>query len=430
MQMPVKPKRGCICIRRKKEEVKNSLTKIFSDSNAAAYKDQPKEIQAYLTYLVSDVLTNGTGVVMSKSINTKDDTYKAWKDDESINVYSYLNYAISKNWIDTSLLKDYIKSNEQYSDSSEVYQGIINYILDYVDSDNSFDKLIYRYMIKSGTITGRQVCMMLYEQGILDQDDEQYNGLKAGNVGAYDFMRSKIQSLEITPGQLGLEPCTGSLVATDPNTGEVLACVSYPGYDNNRLANTMDSDYYSKLLTNQSRPFYNNATQEKTAPGSTYKPLSAIAGLTEGVIDVNTYLPCAGVYKKVTPNPKCWIYLSSHGNLNVSQGIQHSCNDFSMKSVTDWGSIMPVIQSWTVIPQMERVHRIIIQANVVLQNFKNMRKNSVLEILRVWKFLNLTRRYPMTTLYYLLSDRVPTTILPVSLQDISQQLQMMEPYTT
>ena len=61
----------------RKEEVKNSLTKIFSDSNAAAYKDQPKEIQAYLTYLVSDVLTNGTGVVMSKSINTKDDTYKA-----------------------------------------------------------------------------------------------------------------------------------------------------------------------------------------------------------------------------------------------------------------------------------------------------------------------------------------------------------------
>ena len=59
----------------------------------------------------------------------------------------------------------------------------------------------------------------------------------------------------------------------------------------------MDSDYYSKLLTNQSRPFYNNATQEKTAPGSTYKPISAITGLTEGVIDVNTYLPCAGVFR-------------------------------------------------------------------------------------------------------------------------------------
>ena len=312
----------------RKEEVKNTLTKVLNDSKAAAYKDQPKEVQAYLTYLVSDVLTNGTGVLMSKSIDTKDATYKAWKDEESINVYTYLNYAISKNWIDTSLLKDYIKSNEQYSDSGEVYQGIINYILDYINTDNNFDKLIYRYMIKSGTITGRQICMMLYEQNILDKKDNQYDSLKAGSIGAYDFIRSKIQSLEITPGQLGLEPCTGSLVATDPNTGEVLACVSYPGYDNNRLANTMDSDYYSKLLTNQSRPFYNNATQEKTAPGSTYKPLSAITGLTEGVIDVNTYLPCTGVYKKVTPNPKCWIYPSAHGNLNVSQGIQHSCNDF------------------------------------------------------------------------------------------------------
>ncbi len=54
---------------------------------------------------------------------------------------------------------------------------------------------------------------------------------------------------------------------TDTTSGEVLACVSYPGYDNNRLANTMDSNYYNKLVTNQARPFYNNATQEKTAPG-------------------------------------------------------------------------------------------------------------------------------------------------------------------
>ena len=147
----------------RKEEVKNTLTKVLNDSKAAAYKDQPKEVQAYLTYLVSDVLTNGTGVLMSKSIDTKDATYKSWKDEESINVYTYLNYAISKNWIDTSLLKDYIKSNEQYSDSGEVYQGIINYILDYINTDNNFDKLIYRYMIKSGTITGRQICMMLWE---------------------------------------------------------------------------------------------------------------------------------------------------------------------------------------------------------------------------------------------------------------------------
>ena len=311
----------------RKEEVKNTLTKVLNDSKAAAYKDQPKEVQAYLTYLVSDVLTNGTGVLMSKSIDTKDATYKAWKDEESINVYTYLNYAISKNWIDTSLLKDYIKSNEQYSDSGEVYQGIINYILDYINTDNNFDKLIYRYMIKSGTITGRQICMMLYEQNILDKKDNQYDSLKAGSIGAYDFIRSKIQSLEITPGQLGLEPCTGSLVATDPNTGEVLACVSYPGYDNNKMANTVDAEYYARLNADKSSPQLNFATQYKAAPGSTFKIVSATAGLMENVINLQTKVNCVGTFTEITPSPRCWK-ISGHGYENVTSAIKDSCNYF------------------------------------------------------------------------------------------------------
>ena len=312
----------------RKTEVKEELQNVLSDPNAGAYKEQPKEMQAYLTYLVTDVLTNGTNIINPDALDTKDETYKAWKDDESINIYTYLNYAISQNWVDTSLLKDYVSSKGDYSDSSEIYQGIITFIQDYIDSDNSFDKLIYRYMIKSGAVTGRQICMMLYEQEILQFDEAQYSALNSGSIGAYDFIRGKIQTLEITPGQLALEPCTGSLVMTDPNSGEVLACVSYPGYDNNRLANTMDSTYYNKLVTDNARPFYNNATQEKTAPGSTFKPLVAIAGLTEGVINASEYLPCYGEYKKVTPYPKCWIYPSAHGSLNVEGAIANSCNSY------------------------------------------------------------------------------------------------------
>ena len=108
----------------------------------------------------------------------------------------------------------------------------------------------------------------------------------------------------------------------------MLACVSYPGYDNNRLANAMDSEYYNKLVTDSARPFYNNATQEKTAPGSTYKPLTAIAGISEGLITTDTEFPCYGIYKKVSPNPKCWAYPSAHGNVSPSQAIEHSCNSF------------------------------------------------------------------------------------------------------
>ena len=311
-----------------KEKVIQKLSDILNDPNAKAYKDMSKEWQAYLTYIVTEMLTSSRKVIMSSAIDSTDETYQAWKSDESINVYTYLNYAISKNWVDTSKFKDDIGEGGKYSDSSEIYEGLKKYILSQLESNNAFDKVIYKYMIKKGSITGRQICLMLYEQEILEYSEDQFNRLKAGSLGAYDFIRGKIEDLKITPGQLGLEPCTGSFVMTDTKTGEVLACVSYPGYDNNRLANSMDSDYYNKLVTDKARPFYNNATQEKTAPGSTYKPLVAIAGLTEGVIDLGSYLPCTGVYKKVEPNPKCWAYPKAHGSLNVEGGIEHSCNCF------------------------------------------------------------------------------------------------------
>ena len=117
-------------------------------------------------------------------------------------------------------------------------------------------------------------------------------------------------------------------MVTDTKTGQLLACVSYPGYDNNRLANSMDSSYYSKLIHDQSAPLFNNATQERTAPGSTYKPLVAVAGLTEGAISTGSIIACTGVYDKITPSPKCWVYPNSHGSLGVSGAIQHSCNSF------------------------------------------------------------------------------------------------------
>ena len=159
-------------------------------------------------------------------------------------------------------------------------------------------------------------------------DDSAYNGLLNGGTDAFSWIKSKLESLELTPGELALEPCSAGAVVTNPNTGEVLACVSYPGYDNNRLSNVMDRSYYVKLSMGMSRTFYNRATQEKTAPGSTYKMLSSVAGLTEGVINGNSYISCTGVFDKITPSPKCWIYPSAHGSLNVVGALQHSCNDF------------------------------------------------------------------------------------------------------
>lgn len=142
-------------------------------------------------------------------------------------------------------------------------------------------------MIENGNISGRQVCMMLFEQGFLQGDDD-YQALSSGRISAYDFMSSCISSKRITPAQLALQPCSGSCVITDPNNGNVLALVSYPSYDNNRMSGTIDADYYKQLNNDKSNPLYNWATQAQNAPGSTYKVCTSIMALDMGIINSST----------------------------------------------------------------------------------------------------------------------------------------------
>lgn len=308
----------------KRDAVLSELSAQLTDPQAPAYRDLSDEMQAYMDYICDTVLKQYTGLLLSDEIDSQDETQIAWAKDETISLYTYLNYAISQNWVDTTKL-----GNSAYSSSEEIYQELVTYLEDYLKEDSEFDKLLYEYLIKSGGITGAQICAITYEQGVLTMDENAYYGLLNGTVDAYSWLYNKIETLEITPGQLALEPCSGGIVVTDPNSGDVLACVSYPGYDNNRLANTMDSAYYNKLNTGLARIFYNRATQELTAPGSTYKMVSATAGLEEGVIDTGTTIYCNGIFDTVTPSPTCWIYPNGgHGSLSVVQAIQHSCNIF------------------------------------------------------------------------------------------------------
>lgn len=192
-------------------------------------------------------------------------------------------------------------------------------------TDLSFGKLLYKYMLLNDNIDPGSLCITLYDQGVLDKEDGMYESLAGGQTSAYQFMISKINSLEITPGQLALDPCSGSAVVTDPNNGQVLACVTYPGYDNNRLANIMDVDYYNKIANDLSQPFFNKATQQQTAPGSTFKMVSAIAGLESGIVSTGTMIDCTGSFEKVEPHIDCWNTYG-HGPLEVEGALEQSCN--------------------------------------------------------------------------------------------------------
>ena len=321
-------KRVATLLAEKKSACIEEVLSQLRDPSAPAYKSLSKEMQAYMNYIADDLLMDKLGVLSSDVIDTSDKTYIAWTKEERISLYEYLNYAISKNWIDLSGIQGEEEKQGKYSDLNEIYEQILAYLERSLPSDRQFEKLVYRYMIKNGELKGTEICCLLYEQNVIDFDEIQYQGLKDGKVDPYTFLVGKISSLEITPAQLALEPCSGSAVVTDVNTGEVLACVSYPGYDNNRLANTMDSDYYNKLANDLSSPFYNTATQERTAPGSTYKMLTSVAALTEGIITPEDGVVCEGTFEKVFPNPKCWIAPGAHGWLDVTGALQHSCNVF------------------------------------------------------------------------------------------------------
>lgn len=103
---------------------------------------------------------------------------------------------------------------------------------------------------------------------------------------AIQLIKEKIIRLELTPAQMALEPCTAGVVVTNVNTGKILALVTYPGYDGNRLSGTIDTAYYKWLLHDLSNPLYNKATQVLKAPASTFKPIMAVAALEEGAVEI------------------------------------------------------------------------------------------------------------------------------------------------
>ena len=286
------------------------------------YGKLSEEQQLYIWYVYTSL--KDRGVFNTSNVDTTDDVYKDWTQADGTSLKELLTHGIAKNWINLNVF-----STEQYTSLQESYDALLDYIDGYLREDTSFYKKMYKYMINSGSISGRQVCMLLYEQGVLDMNSEnsRYLALAAGSLGAYDFMTYAISNKIITPAQLALEPCSASAVVTNPKNGDIIAMVSYPSYDNNKLSGSVDAKYFNSLINDKASPMLNRATQSFTAPGSTYKPCTTIAGMDTGIISSGTTFYCSGSFDKVTPSPKCWR-LSGHGGEVAATAIRDSCNVF------------------------------------------------------------------------------------------------------
>ncbi len=281
------------------------------------YEKLSDEYKVYQYYIVKLLINNG--IIMSSELDENDAVYKAWNDEGDVSLGELLEHAIAQGWVDISRLE----LDEKYADSSEVFDALLVKIFQLCDSDSEYQVRFYKYMILNDKLTGYMVCRLLYEQQAINIPVEDMNRLNSGAVSAFTFMMNRISNLDITPAQLALEPCNGSVVMTDPNCGQILALVSYPGYDNNLMANSVDAAYYNRLINDDSSPLLNFATQYKSAPGSTFKIVSATAGMCEGIINTSTLFNCSGIFTEIEPPPKC---TAVHGNETVRTAIRDSCN--------------------------------------------------------------------------------------------------------
>lgn len=301
------------------QAIQELRTQLYS-ATPLVNSDMTEELLDYVTYVID--LLKSEDILLTSRIDSSDSVYQKWRNG-NLSPKEYLNHCISKQWIDISILD----VDSKYADTTEVYNAICEFVFEEAKTDKEFAKYVYKYMVEKNEITGQQLCLLLLEQGILDYDDDTYARINDGSLNAYNFILDKINNIEITPAQLALDPCTGSCIITDVNTGEIKALVSYPGYDNNKLANGVDAVYYALLNEDNSNPQWNYATQEKTAPGSTFKMLTATAGLSENVISTTTEIDCKGVFEEVDNRPECWIYPSStHKMEDLAEAIRDSCN--------------------------------------------------------------------------------------------------------
>jgi penicillin-binding protein 2 len=128
--------------------------------------------------------------------------------------------------------------------------------------------------------------------------------------------------------EIAMDGKNGAVVALDPRTGEILAMVSRPTFDPNKFIGHIKTSDWNAINQNPDHPLMNRAIQAQFAPGSTFKPIVALAALETGTIDENTAVHCPGYVNLYGHTYHCWTFnhRAPHGTLVLHGGIVNSCD--------------------------------------------------------------------------------------------------------
>ncbi|HTA42312.1 MAG TPA: penicillin-binding protein 2 [Bryobacteraceae bacterium] len=162
-------------------------------------------------------------------------------------------------------------------------------------------------------------------QSVVDNrgKEREVLGIKPAKAGK-DIQLTVDLDLQVV-AELALQGHRGAVVALDPRSGDILAMASQPTFDPNKFAVRIKGKDWKELTSDPNKPLVNRAIQAQWAPGSTFKPIVALAGLESGSIDEDTTFQCGGGASFFGHYYKCW---GTHGSVSLHKGITQSCDSY------------------------------------------------------------------------------------------------------
>ena len=244
---------------------------------------------------------------------------------------------VENNQIDIKKMKEAKADTMQYELSQKLNKWYEESLKDRQHSEKIKGLTLKEFLVlllkqDQALVSDRELLLVLIEQGKLKLDDKLVQRIWAGNqLSIASILIDALKSGSLKPNQMAIAPFSASAVVIETGTGNVLAAVGYPSYDSNEMTTNFNT-YYSNIQDgmDQRNLLWNRALMTAKAPGSTFKMISALAGLEEGVVTTSTIINDIGPYTKAgTPHPRCWFFTNNgygHGAADIHRALEVSCN--------------------------------------------------------------------------------------------------------
>lgn len=217
--------------------------------------------------------------------------------------------------------------------------SISGQLLGYIKEVNQREIEKYQGYYRPGDYIGKSGLEKQYEVDLRGQKGIKRILYNVHNVAQGSYAEGRFDSLAVAGEQLTttidvelqklgeqlLANKLGSIVAIEPNTGEILAFVSSPGYDPNKMVGRETGKNYQQISSNPYRPLFVRPIKGRYSPGSAFKPLDALIALQDGVVNESTTVFCPGYYIAGNRRFKC-DHANGDGNVALRKSIARSCN--------------------------------------------------------------------------------------------------------